>query len=217
LILAQAPDKFSGIEVGDLGMVLRREGRRKARDFPEVNEAWFQPHRAPGHMRCRDADRHDEVVDSPRKQAPVRDLARSHFFHEHKFAVVRIIRMHRPAKRGVMATGMTVHVPVNEGDAVIETPRETGGGIGGEILFGQNVAARDPACLPDVHLPRDVAVVRELVPTQPPVAHGSPLFIRPRVVVLEEPHQAQRELCVPFSDATPRRPVALRVVPVLAR
>jgi hypothetical protein len=67
-----------------------------------------------------------------------------------------------------LAVGVAVERVVAGRDAVLVHRRPAALGLRQRVMRGEQVLALHPPALADVHLPREVAVVRVLVPGQPP-------------------------------------------------
>ena len=154
----------------------------------------FESHRAPRDVGGAEADRHDEVVHTLRQERAPGNLRGPRFLGEDEFPVVGV------AGTAIPGAIVGVHRPIGEGDAVRVNRRAREAGCGSVVVLGEDVAADDAPRLADVHLIRDVVVVGKLVERQADAAIALARFRADGFVVLQKPHQAQREVLVTFDD-----------------
>jgi len=120
------------------------------------------------------------------------------------------------ARPAVGAARVRVHVPIGDGDAVVHDRRPAEAGCERVVVFGIDVAAHNAPRFAHVHFVGQVTVVGELVLRQAPLAVLGALGGGDRLIVLQEPNQAEAEVGVALEDFLARRPVALGVGVVLA-
>ena len=161
-------------------------------------------------VRCREAQRHEQVVYALRQQRAVGNLAGARFLGQDQLAAIAV------ARSAVGSARVRVHVPISDSDAVGLNRRAAEAGRERVVVLRVDVAAHNAPRFAHVHFVGQVTVVGELVLRQAPLAVLGALGGGDRLIVLQEPNQAEAELGVAVEDFLARRPVAFGVGVVLA-
>ena len=193
-LLTEGPLKQIGVELSRRHALPSCQRGGKPGGFAGHHPDGFESHRAPRDMGGAEADRHDEIVHAPRQQTAPGNLRRTRFLGEDQFAVVGV------TGTAIPGAIVRIHRPIGKCDAIRVNRRTCQAGGGAVVMLGEDMAADDAPCLADIHLIRDVVTVGELIERQADTSITLARFRADGLVVLQKPHQSQREVFVAFDD-----------------